>query len=143
MAERFNKIFNQRQQQREQKINEAFKRQRLDLPVDIEPIHRLTEDLIDSEGWTEKCPVGKGILYTKGNERKVVTPGMEDLRFVSPVVIYQAPKGMEKKSPEELKKNLEEHKKAKQAKDCADEIHPDNGRKTNGKKHKGNWGKHK
>ena len=71
--------------------------------------------------WIERCRIGKSVLYQKGNERKVVHPDREDLHFTAPdkplthETIYQAP---------------------------ADEIHPDNGRKTNGKDHKGNWGKH-
>ena len=82
-------------QQRQQKINEAFRNQRLDLPVDFEPIHRLTEDLVDDEGWNERCRMGKNILYEKGNQRKVVHPDREDLHFevrLTHETIYEAPK---------------------------------------------------
>ena len=142
MTERASKIF----QARQQKINEAFKRQRLDLPVDIEPIHRLTEEIIDFEqtvdgsppdvkveydklypiyedkGWKKISQIGKSTILVKGDQRRVINPDIKPFDFTAPdkplthETIYQAP---------------------------ADEIFPDNGRKTNGKDHKGKWGKHK
>lgn len=34
--------------------------------------------------WKPVCPFGKGIIYSNGNDRKIVTPGFSDFKYQVP-----------------------------------------------------------
>ena len=91
------KIFNQRQQ----KINEAFKMQRLGL--DVEPLVqgaiRDTDELIDAEAREFKETVNGSPPSIKREYDKVYPiheDGKEDLKLVPTTVIYEAKKPRER-----------------------------------------------